>query len=481
MKRILHVLAITIFLLSGVFQAKAFMLDAKGLDSLHTAVLIADLTTDSVLVQWQIDTPLVPASITKAVTSLSLLSVADSDECFKTEIRAEGRILDNGCLEGNLVIYPAGDPTIESIHFPDRPSIVVEVYNALAFCGIKSISGKIIIDESRVSDATVPKGWLESDLSQRYGTGLRATNFHDNIFTLSLPSGTTTPTVPGFKVIHKNVKNRRMRITNNGRKGNVTVSGRMRSTSLSMPMPDPAEVMACEITQFLVGHGVEVANREVVRSRESELIAVHHSPTFGEILRSLMVRSDNLMAEAMLRAIAPEAPRSEALLEERLIWSDLGLPQNAIEKHDGSGLSRHNRLTARFLWEVLKIGASPEYCDDYVVLFPKAGQEGTVRKFLTDTELEGRVVLKSGSLNKVKSYMGYVLDTEDNPTHAIVFIANNFTCPSAVVKNQIENLLLEKFGVSLQSTEQTILSGDDDENEAIDINTLNYNNEYDIE
>ena len=98
-----------------------------------------------------------------------------------------------------------------------------------------------------------------------------------------------------------------------------------------------------------------------------------------------------------------------------------------------------------------------EFGDTYLSLFPLAGLHGTMKNFLADTPLEGRVAMKTGSMKGVQSYSGYLLDEEGRPTHLLVFMANGFKCSRQALKNDIQRLLLELFDVSLQTdNEETI-------------------------
>ncbi|MDE5749882.1 MAG: D-alanyl-D-alanine carboxypeptidase, partial [Duncaniella sp.] len=69
----------------------------------------------------------------------------------------------------------------------------------------------------------------------------------------------------------------------------------------------------------------------------------------------------------------------------------------------------------------------------------------------TETPLEGRVAMKTGSMKGVQSYAGYLLDAEGRPTHILVFMANDFRCSRPGLKNAIQDLLLDIFCVSLQN------------------------------
>ena len=128
-----------------------------------------------------------------------------------------------------------------------------------------------------------------------------------------------------------------------------------------------------------------------------------------------------------------------------------GISAHGVNIVDGSGLSRDNRLTARFLGEINRYMLADDFGTDYTALFPRAGYDGTLRNFLLDTPLEGRVAMKTGSMKGVQSYSGYLLDDEGRPTHLLVFIANGFRCSRAALKNSIQRLLLDTFCVSLQN------------------------------
>ena len=103
-------------------------------------------------------------------------------------------------------------------------------------------------------------------------------------------------------------------------------------------------------------------------------------------------------------------------------WKSRRIPADSVRIVDGSGLSRSNRLTARFLAQLLRKMATNHY---YASFFPLAGHDGTLRKFLAGTRLDGYVALKTGSMNGIQSYAGYKLDDNFEPTHVIVVMVNN--------------------------------------------------------
>ena len=211
-----------------------------------------------------------------------------------------------------------------------------------------------------------------------------------------------------------------------------------------MANPVPYSTFISSLTLALEKTGIKVKGEEVPRDGYERQIGTYSSPVFVDIMRSLMFRSDNLMAEGMLRALAPAESRDAALEEQKGVWEDFELNIKNITVEDGSGLSRNNRLTPRFLGTLLEQMARSSVGRSYVSLFPRAGCEGTVKRLLKGTPLEGRLVLKSGSMNKVQSYAGYLLDDDGRATHVVVFMANGFK-DRANLKLRLEKFLVNFF------------------------------------
>lgn len=158
-----------------------------------------------------------------------------------------------------------------------------------------------------------------------------------------------------------------------------------------------------------------------------------------------MVRSDNLFAEGMLRALAPDDSRDAAIGREKELWTSRGLDMECAIIFDGSGLTRGDRLQPRFVADLLEWMIKSPIGDLYLSFFPRAGVDGTMKNFLAKTPLCGSLALKTGSMNAVQSFAGYRLDESGKPTHVIVIIINGFTCKRPELRTAVEDLLLETF------------------------------------
>lgn len=369
-------------------------LSAAGIDPANSSVLVVDLASGDTLVSHNADKPLVPASIMKCVTTASLIDKVGTDFRYLTPVYATGRIRD-GVLEGNIVVTGSGDPTINSRHEPHSADFIAEITEAVKKAGIDSIRGDIIVDGSLWDGPAVNPQWATGDLSQSYGTGSHAFNFEDNA------------------------------------RGKASVA-------------DPAGIFASRLRASLRGKGIPVAG-EHLEPKGRRLLGEHRSATVDEIMRSCMMRSDNQFAEALLRTVATAdgKPGSfEAGARECMtLWRRDGAPTEGIRIVDGSGLSRANRMTSRFMSHVLQRMSVDPY---YASFFPLAGQEGTLRRFLANTPLDSYIALKTGSMNGIQCYAGYKVDDDYAPTHSVVVILNNMNNRQAARK-AVSDLLLSLF------------------------------------
>lgn len=417
-------------------------LKIAGADRTDVGIYIEDLRTGKVLADYNSEVAMVPASVTKSLTAATAYSTFSPRGRFTTPVAINGKVK-KGVLDGDIIISTIGDPTLESVHFPDNRGFADSIVSALKARGIKEVKGTVIIDESNFVDSSIPAGWLKEDVLVPYGAGVYASNFRDNRMTLTVPSGATSPATPGIRVNRTGGKGP-LRISRhpNSNVFNVSGSGK-KGHSATVANPAPGSTMLAEVMTAIRKAGIEIENKPVHADEEGdEVIYLHQSPQVEDILRSLMFRSDNMMAEGMLRSLAPGKARPEAIDTERNFWLEKGFDVTKLRIEDGSGLSRNDRITPRFMADVYKWMYHTDMAGGFVSLFPKAGQDGTMRNFAKGTALDGRLATKTGSMKGVQCYGGYLLDDDGNPTHAVVVFVNNFRCGRDVLKREIQRFLL---------------------------------------
>jgi D-alanyl-D-alanine carboxypeptidase/D-alanyl-D-alanine-endopeptidase (penicillin-binding protein 4) len=148
------------------------------------------------------------------------------------------------------------------------------------------------------------------------------------------------------------------------------------------------------------------------------LIASENSPTVGEILKWMMLWSDNLLSERLARLSARAAGYSldikgvETIF--RALLTSLEIDDSKLVVADASGLSKKNRITAKLIGEFLyKIHKDEKYALFYDSL-PISGVSGTLQNRFTITapSAVGLVRAKTGTLNGTATLAGYVESTD---------------------------------------------------------------------
>ncbi len=366
-----------------------------GIRPESVAVMIVNLADGDTLGQHNTSMPLLPASIMKAVTTATLLEKASADYRYHTPIYIDGP-LDMGILRGNLIVEGACDPSVNSAVEPFGQDIIEEITDALRLAGITKIEGNVLIDETAYGGTPRPASWHPSDFKEAYGTGIHTFNFENNA---------------------------------NGRKS----------------VENPSRVFMSRLKRALSAEMITIDGKDLGEGKRT-LLFDHVSPPVDEIMRSCMMRSDNMFAEAMLRTYGKlegkDGSTETAATRELAYWTDRDMPMEGVEIIDGSGLSRSNRVTADFMTGMLGVMGDNA---TYASFFPLAGQEGTLKSFLAETPLDSYIAMKTGSMKGVQCYAGYKVDENYMPTHSVVIIMNDITGSRSKAKKAAETMLLEIF------------------------------------
>ena len=176
-----------------------------------------------------------------------------------------------------------------------------------------------------------------------------------------------------------------------------------------------------------------------------------------DIVRQANGHSDNYYAEALLRIVAREkagSARFDACQTARQAAFDrLGVSgADRMQFYDGSGLSRKNYITPDFTVRFLSAMAGTKSWQDFLGSLPQAGS-GTLASRLRSApeSVRARVRMKSGSMNGVRCFSGYILSSDGKPENTIVFsiMTNNTVVPSSKINfimDRIITLLAQENG-----------------------------------
>ncbi len=439
---------------------------------------IVAINNDSVVSSYQSNQSLVPASTMKLITTATALEVFGHKHQFKTSLAYDGIIDSTGLLIGNIYIIGSGDPTLGSKYFPGQ-DFLNECLNAINKIGIKKIDGGIIADASCYSDEFVPSNWTWGDIGNYYGAGVTGLSIYDNTVSLFFKSGknigdntiitSTHPNIPNFEVknevISKNINSDQAYIFGAPyspfRIARGAIPLNVSEFNVKASIFDPALLIAHELNEVLKENNVQLKNPpKSIRILKEENKSVeydgntfhqHLSPPLKAIINNINLISNNHFAEHIHRALGFKLNKNELVTaysssqQIKNYWINKGLSCNGFYMSDGSGLSRNNAVSASFLVDILcymKI-SSPRFSDFFESL-PVAGKTGTLKYLGKGTVLEGKLMAKSGSIQRVRSYAGYYKPNEKT-LYAFAIIVNNYSCSGAELKKLLEKLLITEL------------------------------------
>ncbi|MDE6541437.1 MAG: D-alanyl-D-alanine carboxypeptidase [Muribaculaceae bacterium] len=453
MKRAIILLAWAACAVASVRAQGALGFD--GEESAAVGIYIKDLHSGQMVAEHNASMALTPASTMKALTTATALTVVGDKYSFVTHVELRGT-RQGATWRGDLVVKGCADPTLESEYFDRNTGFCDSIISKLKHMGISRVEGRVRAVGS-LADAGVIPQWEVEDVAWSYGAALHGVNWRDNVFRLWPATKEMKPKVPGLKIeVRKDPDGTELR--RGAWSDGLLVRGRNvanKKWCVTSTMPDPARVLEAELASRMRDAGIQVGGKKLSpEPREATELYAHRSPVSGRIFRSLMVRSDNMMAEGMLRVIKPGGSRKDAIRREKELWAERGISLEYSGIIDGSGLARSNRLSARTLGAVLEWMARGEHCEAYASYFPRAGKDGTLKNFMAKTSLNGQLALKTGSVSAVQCYAGYKLDEEGRPTHVVVVMVNGFYCPRARLREAITDYLLNIFEEKSADDEQ---------------------------
>lgn len=454
-------------------------LGQPGMEHASFACLVTETSSGKTIGKYQPDVQLTPASVLKLLTTATALELLGETYRFPTTISYDGTIA-NGVLNGNIYIQGHGDPTLGSSHFaPESETFLKEWKDAIRQQGIRKIKGAIIADESIFDNEGISMKWLREDLGSYYGAGSYGLSFHDNLYSLYLNSGAigTRPTLvrtePEMDLdFHNYLKAAATKSDSsfivgmpfsNERYLYGIVPANRQSYRLKGDIPDPALFLAQYIQKELEKDGISVQKEATCYrllyeknawkpGKRTEIITTY-SPTLQQIVEKTNHVSHNLFADALLKTIGLryKNPQKHVISSfgkgievMKSYWKGKGLDISSLRITDGSGLAPTNKVTARFLNDLLTYMVKSKHAEAFMSSLPQAGVEGSVRNFLKESSLSGKAFLKSGSMSGVRCYAGYVKN--QGKTYSVVLLTNNYSMSSWTINRRLEQVLIGLFG-----------------------------------
>ncbi len=459
-------------------------------------VAIQSLRTGEYLYQRNDAKSLTPASNLKLFTSSEALHYLGPHYCFITRLQTDGKIRGH-TLFGNLILHGAGDPSFgaTSLYLAGANSEVFQQWTKqLRRKGIRSIAGRILVDNSYFSPERYPDGWQIDDAPYYYATPITALTYDENQVSVII-----SPSRPGKRPwVHYAPQQVHFGILKNlAVTGDATAASTIDAIRLfgsdtieiigtipssSAPQEEqtsiqfPERYAARALRDALRRARIRMAWKELPSRRGRAILASWTSPPLDSLVRAMNKVSDNVYAEILFRdvakAIGGEGSWTRGAPVMRNYLASLAIDTEQVQFTDGSGLSRMDLVTAGDIVKVLQVwypsdlkgsinreDSSPSSPlshfgplkestrQAFYNSLPIMGVDGTLDHRLKGTPAEGNVHAKTGSMTGVRSISGY-LTTRDGEPLAFSILANNYTCSGSMIGALEDQVILRLVNFS---------------------------------
>ncbi|WP_426700293.1 D-alanyl-D-alanine carboxypeptidase/D-alanyl-D-alanine endopeptidase [Rhodanobacter sp. Col0626] len=423
-------------------------------------VAVVSLDSGHTLYAHHADQLLQPASTAKLFTAALSLSVLGADYRIPTRLLADGRLA-NGRLNGPLILYGMGDPTLGTAVSADWAD---QLASQAAARGLRFVHGDLIADDSYFAGPSFGSGWEAGDLQSWFAVPSSALSVQENVIEATLVPGaasgraarlTFEPADAGF-VLAGQIRTTQARTPNDinlyRAPGERTLHA-FGSIALGTPaqhfklaMVDPALQAGAQLRQALRRHGIQLTGKlraahwpqdDAIMPTDNNVLGEVLSPALRDILQSGLKRSQNLYLQNLLLLAGAHVPvttigfkstESRAIDAMDALLVRIGIAPSSSLIGEGTGLSRRDLVTPNAMARVLTYLAAQPYAEMVRQALPIAGVDGTLIGHMRRTAAEDNVHAKTGSMAYVHCLAGYVT-TATGERLAFAIMLNNYQRP----------------------------------------------------
>ena len=455
--------------------AKNQLVQDPWLQNASLAICVTDLTTKTKIVSHNDKIALPPASTVKLFATASAFEILGANYKPKTRIYSDNKIDSEGTLKGNLWIRGGGDISLGSRYYntPGKEDEFLEQWaDSLYKLGLRKIEGNIIGDGSEFGYQGIPDGWNWADMGNYYGAGPCGLPIYDNILRFYMKVGGTIGSKSTLLRIFPEIENLNFNnyIEASKAKGdNSYIYGapfsydrfgtgylqrNVSSIMVKGTLPDPELQFAQEFKRILSLRGISVEKPTMgvrnmnlgpasIRYQSKVLILEIEGKSVNSIAYWTNKKSVNVFAEQLVCWIAKEKgsqgdTKSGIYFMERY-WSSR-IKDAGLNLKDGSGLSRSNAVTAENFCSLLEYMHNSKNATLFKETLAITGESGTFSELCYGQTAHGRIKGKSGTMNKIKAYAGYV-ETINGKQLTFSIIVNNYGCTTDGMVERIEKFM----------------------------------------
>ncbi|MPS49306.1 D-alanyl-D-alanine carboxypeptidase/D-alanyl-D-alanine-endopeptidase [Methylobacillus sp.] len=417
------------------------LLRKSGIPAENVAVYVQRVDQSSPLVDHQSDRPMKTASTMKLLSTYAGLELLGPGYRWRTQVYHDGS-LEDGVLHGNLIIQGRGDPYLLAADM----RMMLE---NLRLAGVEDIQGDIVLDTHyfarRFHDTAEFDGKPHAPYNavpNAFAVNIKSTSFHFLVERGKLAIE-ADPILPEIHIHNQanlvrgecgDWKSRlRFVVEPMGNEVAVTFKGDYplacgsKTLELNVLEDGPYAYGLFRSNWLSLGGKLQGGWRYGVLPEDARLLLTHDSLPLSEIIRTINKYSNNLMVRQLFLTMGAERVSSPAMEADGVLavkaWlasKGLHFPELVLE--NGSGLSRHEQITARHMAAFLLAAYASPVMPEYLSALPIPSVDGTMANRLRHSEARGSAHLKTGTINGVSALAGYVHDRRGRRWVAVIMV-----------------------------------------------------------
>jgi len=403
----------------------------------NTSVIATNLANGTLIYEDNADTLQLPASTQKLLTAVAAMASLGSEFHYKTEIFSRSPMR-KGKINGDVFIKFSGDPTLSTLELRG-------LFKQLTDQGLFQIEGNLYLVGQKHEELQAP-GWVWDDLGICFAApvssfiinkncvhGQLKPKLANNVSQLDFPSYVPI-TIDNSAIFDKNstqefCKLSLQRLPNNHFNLTGCHAGN-RPLKLAIAVTEPALFARDTIAKIAKSSQIKVTGKVLLNDtlpQHHSLLASHQSKALPELLNTMLIKSDNLIADSLLKQIGHKqynrpgnfSNGSKAMVT---ILTDEGVDLTHARVVDGSGLSRYNLLSARQLSQVLSLIYTDPRFMSIIESLPVAGVSGTLKykSSFTRAPLLKHIRAKTGSMQGVDNLAGFIKKPKADDTLFVI-------------------------------------------------------------
>jgi len=419
----------------------------RGAPAWSCVVLAQD---GSVLYDDRGESAVTPASVQKIVVTDAALAHLGTAFRFDT-LLAAARPAGAGAINGDLWLAGSGDPSL-------RTKDLNDAVHALRSAGIQMVNGRVIVDPSAVAGEEINPLWNADDGNEDFMTATSGISIDEDTVEFDV-TGAAPGAAAQVRVDPQSSDVHYYGSIVTGSADDAIIAATETPNEFRLdgsippgvqekfwvPVHGIAKYAGSVLDGLLLHDGIVVSHDPQTGTVPigAQILWEHRSKPLPELLKHMLVFSDNHYAEQLMRIVGArggEVPDDSGgtRVEERVLAAQ-AIPTPGLHLVDGSGLAHANRIAAITLARILAYFDDDPRGNMVYPLLPRGGKDGTLKMYRF-TSAAGRVRAKSGHLDDAASLAGYV-DTRKHGRVVFAFMINGSPGdPDAAIVSAVDRL-----------------------------------------